>query len=101
MKKNPKSEIDIDYVARLANLPLTQKEKKTFAKQLKNVLGYFSKLSEVDTARVEPIGHITGLTNVVRDDRTAPSITQDEALVNAPKTYNGFFEVDAIFEEQA
>ena len=47
------------------------------------------------------MGVIKGLINVVRDDRTAPSITQDEALVNAPKTYNGFFEVDAIFEEQA
>ena len=99
--KSRVGEINIDYVARLANIPLISTEKKTFAKQLGDVLGYISKLSEVDTARVEPIGHITGLTNVVRDDRTAPSITQDEALVNAPKTYNGFFEVDAIFEEQA
>jgi len=102
--KNQKSkvgEVSIDYVARLANLPLTSAEKKTFAKQLGDVLGYFSKLSEVDTAKVEPTGHITGLTNVVRGDQTAPSITQQEALSNAPRTYNVFFEVEAIFEEQS
>ena len=97
--KSKVGKIDIDYVARLANLPLTQKEKKTFEKQLKDVLSYISKLQGVDTEKIEPIGHITGLTNVTRDDATTPSISQDEALVNAPKTYNGFFEVEAIFEE--
>ncbi|KKS02937.1 MAG: Aspartyl/glutamyl-tRNA(Asn/Gln) amidotransferase subunit C [Candidatus Curtissbacteria bacterium GW2011_GWA2_41_24] len=98
--RNPKSEIDIDYVAKLANLPLTSKEKLTFSRQLQDILGYFSKLGEVDTQKVEPIGHITGLTDIVRDDQTAPSITQEEALKNAPRTHKGFFEVEAIFEEQ-
>ncbi|OGD92967.1 hypothetical protein A2697_05540 [Candidatus Curtissbacteria bacterium RIFCSPHIGHO2_01_FULL_41_44] len=98
--RNPKSVIDIDYVAKLANLPLTSSEKKTFEKQLKDVLGYVSKLQKVDTRKVEPIGHITGLVNVLREDKTRPSISQQEALANAPKTHNGFFEVDAIFEEE-
>ena len=98
--RNKRLAIDIDYVARLANIPLTSVEKKTFAKQLGDILGYISKLSEVDTTKIEPIGHITGLTNITRDDNTSPSITQEEALTNAPKTYNGFFEVEAIFEEQ-
>jgi len=111
MKKKSKSDsslithyssrkIDIDYVARLANLPLTKEEKKTFEKQLKEVLNYFSKLNEVDTRKIEPIDHITGLVNIAREDKAAPSITQKDALANAPKTHNGFFEVDAIFEEQ-
>lgn len=91
--------IDIEYVAKLANLALTAKEKKIFEKQLQAVLDYISKLQEVDTSKIEPIGHITGMTNVTRDDQAAPSITQTEALANAPKTYNGFFEVEAIFEE--
>jgi len=93
-------EIDIDYVARLANLPLTQVEKKTFGRQLNDVLSYISKLQEVDTSKIEPIGQITGLTNITRDDQAASSLPQDEALSNAPKTHNGFFEVEAIFEEE-
>ena len=111
MKKNIKSNsalsthhssliINIDYVAKLANLPLTEEEKRIFEKQLAGVLDYFSKLNEADTKTVEPIGHITGLVDVVREDKTAPSISQEDALVNAPKTHNGFFEVEAIFEEE-
>lgn len=98
--RNTKQEIDIDYVAKLANLPLTQNEKKTFEKQLRQVLDYFSNLDEVNTQKVEPIGHITGLVNGAREDKPAPSLDQKEAFVNAPKTHNGFFEVEAIFEEE-
>lgn len=99
-RKTTNVKIDIDHVAKLANLPFTSQEKKTFEKQLTDVLSYISKLNELDTSKVEPIGHITGLVNVARDDQAAPSITQEQALANAPKTYNGFFEVEAIFEEQ-
>ena len=92
--------IDIDYVARLANLPLTASEKKVFEKQLADILDYISQLSEVKKENVDPIEHITGLTNITKDDQAAPSITQKEAIANAPKTHDGFFEVEAIFEEQ-
>jgi len=106
MKKNSKLKtqasliIDIDYVSKLANLPLSNKEKALFKKQLKDVLSYISKLDEIDTNKVEPIAHIADLVNITRDDETSPSLSQEDALKNAPKIYNGFFEVDAIFEEQ-
>ena len=100
MKKRQKPEIDIDYVSKLANIPLSSKEKSVFEKQLTDVLNYISKLNEIDTDSIEPIGHITNLQNVLREDKPAPSLSQDDAIKNAPKTYNGFFEVDAIFEEQ-
>lgn len=92
--------IDIEYIAKLANLSLTPQEKKTFEKQISQILAYISKLQEVDTSKVQPIGHITGLTNVVRGDQTAPSLTVEEALTNASKIDGDFFEVEAIFEEQ-
>ena len=92
--------IDIDYVSKLANLPLSNKEKALFEKQLKDILNYIAKLNEINTDKVEPIAHIVDLANITRGDETAPSLSQDDALKNAPKTYNGFFEVDAIFEEQ-
>jgi len=100
MKKKQKPEIDIDYVSKLASIPLSSKEKSVFEKQLTDVLNYISKLNEIDTDSIEPIGHITNLQNVLREDKPAPSLSQDDVLKNAPKTYNGFFEVDAIFEEQ-
>jgi|SRR3989344_695717 len=106
MKKNSKlktqtsSVFDVDYVSKLANLPLSNKERVLFEKQLKNVLDYIAKLNEINTDKVEPISHITDLANVTKGDKTFPSLSQDEALKNASKTYNGFFEVDAIFEEQ-
>ncbi len=92
--------IDIDRVAKLANLNLSPAEKQTFEKQLEDILDYFEQLKKVNTQKVEPIGQITGLINVTREDEAAPSISQDEALANAPRTHNGFFEVAAIFEEQ-
>ena len=106
MKKNIKlktkdsSVIDIDYVSKLANIPLTDKEKALLEKQLTDVLAYIAKLNEINTDKVEPIAQVTNLQNITRDDRTAPSLSQEDALKNAPKTHNGFFEVDAIFEEQ-
>lgn len=99
MKSQKTPTIDIEHVAKLANLPLTVEEKKKFEKQLQEILSYISKLNEVDTEKVEPIAHITGLVNIARRDEAKPSLNQDETLKNAAKTYNGFFEVDAIFEE--
>lgn len=99
MKSAKSPAIDIEHVAKLANLPLTEEEKKKFKKQLQEILSYIFKLNEVDTEKVEPIGHITGLVNISRPDEAKPSLNQDHVLKNAPKTHNGFFEVDAIFEE--
>lgn len=92
--------IDIGHVAKLASLKLTPDEEEIFDKQLSQILDYFSQLKEVETEKVEPIGHITGLENVVRDDETMPSISQEDAIGQAPKTHNGFIEVEAILENQ-
>ena len=94
------STIDINHTAKLANLNLSPAEKKTFDAQLSKVLDYINKLNQVDTKDVLPIGQITGLENVTRDDTPAPSLSQDDALKNASRTHNGFFEVDAIFEDR-
>jgi len=92
--------IDIAHVAQLANLKLTAKEEKDFEKQLPAILDYFKDLQKINTDKVEPISNITGMLNVSREDEAKPSISQEDALKNAPKIHNGFFEVDAIFQEQ-
>ncbi|QQG40507.1 MAG: Asp-tRNA(Asn)/Glu-tRNA(Gln) amidotransferase subunit GatC [Candidatus Levyibacteriota bacterium] len=90
--------IDVAHVAKLANLPLTDEEKKKFEKQLSSILEYIAKLNEVDTKNIEPTSQVTGLENVTREDITAPSFTQDEALSNTTSKHNGLFKVPAILE---
>src|SRR3989338_5901174 len=77
---------DVSHIAKLANLPLSDEEKKKFEKQLEETLSYIEHLKEVDTKGITPTSQVTGLENVERDDITTPSLTQEQALKNAPKT---------------
>lgn len=95
-----KSKIDVQHVAKLANLKLTPNEEKNFEKQLSEVLDYINELQKINTDKVEPISNITGLQNVTREDIPSPSISQEDALKNAPKTKNGYFEVAGILENE-
>ncbi len=91
--------IDVSHIAKLANLPLSEEEKKKFEKQLEETLSYIENLNEVDTKAVVPSSQVTGLENVTRDDAIATSFTQEEALKNAKSTYKGYIKVKAILEE--
>ena len=86
-------------MAKLANLPLTDAEKKKFEKQLEETLDYVNQLEEIDTKSVEPTSQVTGLENVMREDQTRPSLSQEEVLKNAKSKHNGMFKVKAILEE--
>lgn len=99
MAASKKTKIDVEQVAKLANLSLSQKEKRAFQRQLEEILGYISQLDKLNTQNIQPIDHITGLENIGREDIALPSLSQEEAVKNAPKTHNGLFVVDAIFEE--
>ena len=91
--------INVDHVAKLANLPLKPEEKEKFEKQLSDILAYFEKLKEVDTKNVETTSQVTGLENVVREDEAKPSLIQKEALLNTKSQVNGLFKVKAILTE--
>lgn len=91
-------EIDVKYVAHLARLHLTPEEEQKFGAQLGNVLGYIEKLKEVDISGVEPTAHAFPLVNVTRPDETRPSLSNEEALRNAPAQANGLFIVPKIVE---
>jgi aspartyl-tRNA(Asn)/glutamyl-tRNA(Gln) amidotransferase subunit C len=92
--------INVPHIAKLANLPLSSDEGKRFEKQLEETLDYVEELNQVDTKNVEPTSQVTGLENVAREDISKPSLTQDEALSNTTKSYNGFFKVNAILENE-
>jgi aspartyl-tRNA(Asn)/glutamyl-tRNA(Gln) amidotransferase subunit C len=91
-------EIDVKYVAHLARLSLTPDEEQKIGAQLGNILGYIEKLKEVDVTGVEPTAHAFPLVNVTRPDEVRPSISNEDALRNAPATANGLFIVPKIVE---
>lgn len=91
---------DINHVAKLANLTLTEEEKKKLKAQLEDTVEYVKELDEVDTKDFEPTSQVTGLENVTRKDEVKPSLTQEEALKNANSTHNGFFKVKGILSNE-
>jgi aspartyl-tRNA(Asn)/glutamyl-tRNA(Gln) amidotransferase subunit C len=94
----PAVEIDVKYVAHLARLSLSPEEEHRIGEQLGAVLGYIEKLKKVDVTGVEPTAHAFPLVNVVRPDAVRPSLSNEEALRNAPAQANGLFVVPKIVE---
>lgn len=92
------TEFDVKYVAHLARLKLTPAEEEKLAAQLGNILGYIEKLKEVDVTGVEATAHPFPLVNVTRPDEVCPSLSNEEALRNAPARANGLFLVPKIVE---
>jgi aspartyl-tRNA(Asn)/glutamyl-tRNA(Gln) amidotransferase subunit C len=92
------SKEDIEHIASLARLHLTEGEKDLFGLQLSSILDYMEKLNELDTTDVEPTSHVLPLSNVMRDDVSGPSIQREDALMNAPDHTDKFFRVPKIIE---
>lgn len=90
--------IDVPHVAKLANFPLKPAEKEKFEKQLSDILSYVEKLKDIDTKNVETASQVTGLENVIREDETCPSLSQEEAVSNTKSQHNGLFKVKAILD---
>lgn len=90
------SKKDVEHVAWLARLGLSDEEKERFTVQLGSILEYAERVGEVDTSGVEPMAHATTLTNVFRDDVPTPSLERDEALGSAPEAEDGGFSVPRI-----
>ncbi len=91
-------EIDVKYIAHLARLALTPEEEIKLGAQLGHILGYIEKLNQVEISQVEPTAHAMPLMNVTRPDEIQLSLTNAEALRNAPAFANGLFLVPKIVE---
>ena len=92
------TDFDVKYIADLARLGLTPAEEEKLGAQLKNILGYIEKLNQVDVSGVEPTAHAFPLVNVTRSDQVRPSLSNEDALRNAPAKANGLFIVPKIVE---
>lgn len=84
---------DVEYVARLARLRLTEQESEQMARELAGVLGYIAHIEQLDLDGVEPMSHAVPLVNSLRADEVTPGLTREQALENAPETVNGGFAV--------
>jgi aspartyl-tRNA(Asn)/glutamyl-tRNA(Gln) amidotransferase subunit C len=91
-------EIDIDHVAKLARLDLSDDEKERLRTQLGLILEHAAKVGEVAAADVPPTAWAIPRSNVLRDDDPQPSLTQAAALANAPDAEEGRFKVTRIAE---
>ena len=91
-------DFDVKYVAHLARIALSPEEQERLGAQVSGILGYIEKLNEVDVSQIEPTAHAVPLVNVFRPDEIRPSLTNEEALRNAPASANGLFMVPKIVE---
>ena len=90
--------MDIEKVARLARLELSEDEKETFGNQMEQILTYMEQLNRLDTTGVEPTSHAIPIYNVFRDDEVKPSVPHEEVLAIAPDEEGGHFRVPRIIE---
>ncbi len=87
---------DVEHVAKLARLELTDDEKEKFTRQLGDVLKYVEQMNEVDTTNVKPMAHAFDIVNVMREDKVVYEQTKEQLMQNAPEVEDGFFKVPKI-----
>ena len=90
---------DVEHVALLARLALTEDELERFTEQLDVILDHAAQVAALDTAGVEPTAHPLPLVNVLRVDDVRPSLDPAEVLAMAPAAEDGRFRVPRILEE--
>ena len=89
---------DVEHVAGLARLQLSDAEIDLFTGQMDAILSYVDKLSELNTDGIIPTSHAVPMENSFRADETRPSIGAENALANAPEQVCGFFTVAKVIE---
>ena len=83
----------IKYLEKLARITLSEDEEKKVGNELQDILTYIDMRNELDTDGVEAMSHCFPVTNVMREDEVAPSMSPDEIVANAPESQDGYFVV--------
>ncbi len=92
-------EAQVRHVAKLSRLTLSDAEVAAFAGQLTHILNYFHQIRSLDTEGIEPMAHPLPVTDVLREDVPAPSLSTEEALAAAPAREGGFFRVPRVLDQ--
>lgn len=89
---------EVQWVAHLARLQLTESELDTLTRQLSAIVDYVDQLKQVNTDNVEPMAHALAVQNIFREDEPAPSLPVADALANAPQRRGDFYSVPAVLD---
>ena len=95
----PINRAQVQHIAALARISLTDAETEVFARQLSDILDQFEALQSLDTDGVPPTSHVAGLDTVLREDEPAGSLESEDSLLNAPQRRGDFFQVRAVLDE--
>jgi len=90
---------DVEHVATLARLGLTDDEIDRMQGQLNRILEAIGQLQSVDTSAVGPTAQVIALENVMRDDVSRPGLSREAALANAPRREGAHLRVPVVLEE--
>jgi aspartyl-tRNA(Asn)/glutamyl-tRNA(Gln) amidotransferase subunit C len=93
------SEETIDHIAHLSRLRFEGDDKVAIRQNLDKIIGFMGKLSEIPTDDVEPLIFMSDEVNVLRDDKPEVTITQAEALKNAPKKDSDYFRIPKVLDK--
>jgi aspartyl-tRNA(Asn)/glutamyl-tRNA(Gln) amidotransferase subunit C len=89
---------EVQWVAHLARLQLTEAELQIMTRQLSAIVDYVDQLKQVNTDGVEPMAHVLAINNVFRADEPTPSLPVADALANAPERRGDFYSVPAVLD---
>ena len=89
----------IEKISGLAYLEFGEEEKEKIRQDLEQILTFVEKLKELDTENVEPLVYLSDKTEVLREDRMIPTISNEEALLNAPEKSGRFFKVPKVIQK--
>ncbi len=89
---------EVEHIANLARIELTEEEKRKFSGELSDVLGCVKQLGEVNTKNIEPVSQVTGLVNVLRDDiiENCDEDTRERIIKNFPQEKDGYIKVRQV-----
>lgn len=88
----------VEHIAELAKLRLTDEEINRYGEQLSAILEYFEALDALDTDAIPATASVLPLTNIMREDKAHQTLTRDEILANAPDMESGQFRVKAVLD---
>lgn len=90
--------VEVEHIAQLARLHLSEEEKIRFREQLSAILEYAARLQQVDTRDIPPTSSVLPPRSRLREDEPRAPLSRDEILANAPNSHQGYFRVPPVLE---